>query len=247
VTIPLRLITYNIHKGRGALGRRSHDVSGIGTALAVEACDLLLCQEVFHAHDRAPAQSAELAAALDLTVAYAANKHRRRGHHGNATLSRLELAEHRNFDLSQNSVERRGALYVRYRWGGRDLHVLNVHLSLTHRQRLRQVCHLEAIVGRLVPEREPLILAGDFNDWRRRLDAGLSGRLGLVNAFAGLRWRDAATWPAGRPALVLDRVFLRNLVPLRAVRLSGKPWRELSDHLPLLVEVVPSSPGSCAW
>jgi len=239
VTLPLRIVTYNIHKGRGASGRRRHDVSAIAAALASEACDLLLCQEVFHAHDRLPAQSVELAEALELTVAYVPNKHRRRGHHGNATLSRMELLEHRNFDLSRNRLERRGALYTRFRWGHAHLHVLNVHLSLPHRQRLAQAQGIEVIIGQLVPEREPLILAGDFNDWRQRLDPGLCARLGLVNAFAGLRRRDAATWPAGRPLLVLDRVFLRNLRPVEARRLSGRPWRDLSDHLPLAVDVVP--------
>jgi endonuclease/exonuclease/phosphatase family metal-dependent hydrolase len=37
------------------------------------------------------------------------------------------------------------------------------------------------------------------------------------------------------PALKLDRVYLRELDPVRAETLVGDPWASLSDHAPVLV------------
>ncbi len=229
----LRLLTYNIRKGLGASGRRVFDVAPIARQLACEPCDLLLCQEVFHG--AGVEQSAALARTLALHAAYLPNKQRRIGHHGNATFSRWPVEVVENVDLSQNRLERRGALYVRLRVDGAPLHLFNVHLSLSHRQRVAQLRLIERAINQRAGEHEPVILAGDFNDWRRRLEAPIAGRLAMRSAFA----LEAAppTWPAPRPLLQLDRVYVRNLDVRRAARLGGEPWRQLSDHLPLVVEL----------
>jgi endonuclease/exonuclease/phosphatase family metal-dependent hydrolase len=87
-------------------------------------------------------------------------------------------------------------------------------------------------VENAIPADAPLIIAGDFNDWRRRGHA-LMQRRGLVEAFDQASEKLAATFPASWPLLTLDRIYLRNARALRPHVLSGRPWSRLSDHLPL--------------
>lgn len=237
----LRLVTYNIRKGKGASGRSKTAFGRLGPALAQQAPDVLLAQEVFHTHDASHSQSEELARALGLTHVYEPNKQRKVGHHGNATITRHEVVKRENFDISTNRIERRGALYVQLaceRAGHRvPVHVFNVHLGLNQRQRTTQVLLLEELIHAQVRSGECLVVAGDFNDWNRQVDKLMTDRLGLANAFAHVRGPAARTWPAGRPLFNLDRVYTRHLTPHDPKRLHGDPWRELSDHLPLSVEL----------
>lgn len=234
----MRVITYNIRKGKGADGRSQIGMRQLGEALADHAGDLVLCQEVFHA-DGDPAlepQSPALARALDREAYYGANKFRRVGHHGNATFTRFVVQHMQNHDISTNRIERRGALHLTVEHEGRRVHVFNVHLGLNRWQRGAQISQLARIMRESCNASDPIVLAGDFNDWNFHLDRRLVGELGFHNALADVP--DAGpTWPAGRPLLTLDRIYLRNLRASAAGRLSGKPWSELSDHLPLWAEL----------
>ena len=60
-----------------------------------------------------------------------------------------------------------------------------------------------------LPEREPVVVAGDFNDWRQRADRLLAG-CGLREVFVGAQGRPARSFPARWPVLPLDRIYLRN-------------------------------------
>ena len=236
----LSLITYNIRKGKGASGRARLS-EAIGAALAQQAADVVLTQEVFHPRhaSHGPAQSEHLGTVTGLESYYAPNKHRRIGHHGNATLTHLPVEEVENHDVSTNRVERRGVLYTRLRTHGRPLHIFNTHLGLNHRQRRHQICRIRKLIAERTRPDEPVLLAGDFNDWSRRLDRVITSELGLENAFGGTRCPSLRTWPSRRPVFNLDRVYVRNLAVHRVERLSGDPWHELSDHLPLRVELTP--------
>jgi endonuclease/exonuclease/phosphatase family metal-dependent hydrolase len=94
----------------------------------------------------------------------------------------------------------------------------------------------EIMEGLCVPD-EPVLLAGDFNDWHRKLDRVIVGELGFHNAFAGRHAHAVKTWHSKRPVFSLDRIYVRHLKPKRAERLSGEPWSLLSDHLPLWAEL----------
>jgi endonuclease/exonuclease/phosphatase family metal-dependent hydrolase len=87
-----------------------------------------------------------------------------------------------------------------------------------------------------VPREAPLIVAGDFNDWRRRAGA-LLARCGLREAFVEEHGRPARSFPARWPLLALDRIYFRN-VRVRATAVHAqRPWSHLSDHVPLSAEV----------
>lgn len=232
----LRLISYNIRKGKGASGVSKTAFRGVCEALRGADVDLVLVQEAFHSNRSSHHQTDELAASLGFHAYYEPNKHRRVGHHGNSTLSRHAASTVANYNISTNPVERRGALYARLETPVGPVHVVNVHLGLNQSQRRKQVRAIGEILDERVPPREPTIVAGDFNDWNLRMDAVVRQELGLNNAFGELA-AAPSTWPAQRPFFNLDRVYIRNLAPQQARALSGPPWNVLSDHLPLAVEL----------
>ena len=120
----------------------------------------------------------------------------------------------------------------------RNLHCVCVHLSLHERGRSRQ---LEAISGRLeeLASRDlPIIVAGDFNDWRHRATAILERRLGMTEVSVAHHGRAARTFPSMLPLLRLDRIYVRGFkVAARRRCTSGKPWSRLSDHLAVSAEL----------
>jgi endonuclease/exonuclease/phosphatase family metal-dependent hydrolase len=161
------------------------------------------------------------------------------GHHGNAILSRFNIVSFENEDVSDHRLERRGLLHcvVSVPGWSRKLHCVCVHLSLHDRGRRRQ---LDTLVRRLEPlaaKDAPMIVAGDFNDWRHRASAILAGRLGMTEAAILGNGRVARTYPSFLPMLRLDRIYLRGFKVLGAQVHRGAPWSLLSDHLAISAEV----------
>lgn len=233
----LRFVTYNIRKGKGANGRERLVLYDISQQLHRMSADMYLCQEVFHSKRNQFSQSAFLAECLKLNSYYGANKFRSVGHHGNTTFTHLAVNSIENHDISTNRIERRGALYLQVSFRNKRLHVFNVHLGLNKRQRLDQITRLAQIIRQKCKRTDPVILAGDFNDWSGRLDQMIVGRLGFENAFTTARCRNPLTWHARKPLLNLDRIYLKNLTVRSVASPSGAPWSKLSDHLPLVAEV----------
>ena len=83
--------------------------------------------------------------------------------------------------------------------------------------------YLEDIAG----AEAPLIIAGDFNDWRNEADTRLARRLGLCEVFAGESGEFGSpgrSFPAKHPMLRLDRIYARGLTVKQAKVHSGAPW-----------------------
>ena len=117
----------------------------------------------------------------------------------------------------------------------RNLHCLCVHLSLHERGRKRQ---LEAIAARLEEfRRQPIIIAGDFNDWRQRASPALAKSLGMTEASVAMGGRHSRTYPSMLPMFHLDRIYVRGFEVVKAQVHRGKPWSLLSDHLALSAEL----------
>ncbi len=188
----LRIATYNIHKGVTALrGQpRIHDVR---LALQAIDADIVFLQEVQDRNERlAHHHNYPKSTQLDYLCAsgyehraYGMNAIYPHGHHGNAILSRLPIGHFRNMDVSDHALEKRGVLHAvaHIKGAGRktfDLHLVCVHLGLIHRSRVRQTEFLADFVDAEVPAHAPLIIAGDFNDWQRRVDGVLRARLGMI-------------------------------------------------------------------
>ena len=241
----LRICSYNIHKGFSHLNRRMA-IHAIREGLLGLDPDICLLQEVQGLHLKHQRRHADwpdlpqhqFLAGDELHAAYGANAAYDHGHHGNAVLSRYPIRRTRNRDVSLTRLERRGILHCEVALpDGRAVHCLCVHLSLTERQRHRQLELLADYAERHVPRGEPLIVAGDFNDWRGRANDWLAERLGLVEAFTMLTGEPARSYPSGTPMLRLDRIYLRGLEAVSGTVHSGKPWSGVSDHAVLDVQV----------
>ncbi|NYT65381.1 endonuclease/exonuclease/phosphatase family protein [Alcaligenaceae bacterium] len=275
----IRVVSYNIHKGRSATGSRE-SLADLRLGLYGLSPDLLFLQEVQgrnERHSRLHAQHESLGAALSMNTAYGCNAVRPSTDHGNALLSRYPILLQENQDISDHKMEQRGLLHVVVDVDGTPVHCLVVHLGLFGGGRSRQI---EALVKRIklwVPDDEPLLIAGDFNDWNNRLAPMFVNQLGLYEVFAvapqsGLRQSAAArvrdslrglyrpkplvhnvfelgnqgaarltlpprTFPSVFPWLRLDRIYQRGFAVRQARVLHGPPWKQLSDHAPLLTEL----------
>lgn len=247
MTESLRLLTLNMHKGFSALGRRFvlHDLR---EAIRDSGADIVMLQEVLGEHqehstrwERWPdaGQYEFLADTVWTDFAYGKNAIYPAGHHGNALLSRFPIAEHANFILPTNRHEDRGALHsvIEVPDWPQPLHVLCTHLSLFERDRRRQVHAIAQRVNTLVPPQSPVVLGGDFNDWRQWAHQPLRDEAGLHEVFVTKHGKAARSFPVRFPLLRLDRLYTRGLETSAAQVLGGAPWAALSDHAPLQVEL----------
>ena len=209
--------------------------------------DVICLQEVQGYHDRHKShfpdrlnfcQMKFLAEGLWPHFAYGKNAVYPAGHHGNAILSRYPILSWENQDISWNEVERRGLLHalIRVPDHKEPLHVVSTHLGLFETDRKKQAQTLCSRIESMVPDSHPLLIAGDFNDWRQRTTTLLKQRVGLNEAFLTYQGSHAATFPAWLPVLKLDRVYFRGLNLKKAACLKGAPWNRMSDHLALLSE-----------
>lgn len=246
----LRVATYNIHKGvRGMGPAKRLEIHNLQMGVEALDADLVCLQEVRHFHHREAAQfdrtwfgwpdqgQAEFLAPDGYEVAYRTNATTKYGEHGNALLSRWPIGDIGHHDVSDHQFEQRGLLHVTVRWQGAELHVVVAHFGLIHASRVRQVDRLAAFVREHVPAGAPVLVAGDFNDWGERLDAPMRGH-GLRRAALPHGRGRSATFPSRLPVFALDRVYMRGLRCTGVQVPRGAAWARMSDHLPLLVELV---------
>ena len=172
--------------------------------------------------------------------AYGRNAVYPHGHHGNAVLSKFPIVAYENHDVSVDGHETRGLLHCMLRLPGRplDLHAICVHLGLRESHRRHQLALLcRGDPRRMFPPAAPLIVAGDFNDWRGRAHRMLEASAGLREVFVHSNGRSAKTFPASFPLLPLDRIYVRNARVHAPLPLPRRPWSRLSDHAPLAAEI----------
>lgn len=235
--MPLRVVTYNMHKGR-SFWFRTYKLDTIRSRISHLNPDILFLQEIPGVHPRrycseqSPLES--LADQLWPFHCYGRNAVYEKGHHGNAILSQLPILSYQNNDISRSRLATRGLLHVKIQIDGEEepLHLLNVHLDLFEGARQKQAEDIKRYLDREIPEKSKVILAGDFNDLRSRLDPKLQKR--FHKATNGTR--KLATFPSSFPTYDLDRFYYRNLSCLNADVGYSRGWRMLSDHLPLVAE-----------
>ena len=250
------LMTVNTHKGFSALNRR-FILSELRDAVRTVDADVVCLQEVIGTRAGDPGPRARereawpttphyefLADAMWPQFAYGRNAVYPDGDHGNAVLSKFPITSFTNHDVSvpadrRKESEKRGLLHCALRVPGHadDVHVVCTHLGLSEAHRQKQLALLVRIVGEEVPPHAPLIVAGDFNDWRGRAHALLEAGARLREVFVHARGRAARTFPARFPLLPLDRIYVRNAGSHAPVTLPRHPWSHLSDHTPLVAAI----------
>lgn len=239
----LQCLSYNIHKGR-SFGNFNEVLARIREGIRLVSPDLVLLQEVMGRDadsEELPADKQQfefLADEVWTHFAYGQNAVYDEGDHGNAILSRYPISSSTNENVSNHAYERRGILHavlgppeIAKPW-----HVMTLHFDLSGWGRRKQLEKLIRRIEKEVPQDEPLIIGGDFNDWGEALSGKLREECGLTECFEELRGKPARTFPVFAPFLRLDRIYTRGFKAVNATVLSGEPWSALSDHAALLVE-----------
>lgn len=239
----LNITTYNIHKGFSHFNQRLvlHELRECLRSLKA---DIVFLQEVlgentlhpkrYHNYPAA-SQHEFLAEQRWLHCAYGKNSVYDAGHHGNAILSRHPIAVSHNRDISAHRFESRGLLHseVVMPGSGVVVHCFCAHLGLFARGRRTQLRDMAQHIARRVPADAPVIIAGDFNDWRNEAGRILHRELGLYEVFEHLHGKPAKSFPAPVPVLALDRIYVRGLDVVSGWVHAEHPWSRISDHAAL--------------
>jgi endonuclease/exonuclease/phosphatase family metal-dependent hydrolase len=242
-----RVLTVNTHKGF-TLFNRKFILHELREAVRSVAADVVFLQEVLGMHAQHSIRHLNwpsaphyefLADTIWPQFAYGRNAVYPHGHHGNALLSKFPILRYENRDVSIAGPERRGLLHcvLNLPLPGVEVHAICVHLGLQEAHRRSQLELLCGIIDNEVPPQAPLLIAGDFNDWRRRAHHVLDRCAGLREVFVQAHGRAAKTYPARWPMLSLDRIYVRNARVHAPVVLPRRPWSHLSDHAPLAAEI----------
>lgn len=235
----LRIATFNIHKG----------VSSFNTRLVLSKqrdlvrklhADIVFLQEVRGEHERHSkltlnSQYEFLADSIWPDYAYGKNAIVSRGHHGNAILSKYPIVRWENEDVSASVTEQRGLLHCEIaipNWQ-QNLHCICVHFGLLSLWRRKQLKALNARIDQLVPPEAPLIIAGDFNDWRQEASSALSVQQHLHEVFKIAHGSYARSFPSLLPMFRLDRIYARGFDIQHCQVHSGVAVANLSDHAAL--------------
>jgi len=239
----LRVATYNIHKGVQGIGpARRLEIHNLGLAVEQLDADIVCLQEVRKLHRREAAYfqrwpelpQAEFLAPEGYEAVYRTNAITKHGEHGNALLTRWPVIGHQHEDISDHRFEQRGLLHVVMEVEGRPVHAIVVHLGLIKGSRVRQVARLREFIEREVPNGEPVVVAGDFNDWGARMRYAMNA-MGLRDT-SDLRGPRTLTYPSRLPVAQLDFIYGREIEPLASSVPRGPIWARMSDHLPLVTD-----------
>lgn len=237
--IAFRIASYNIHKGIGGVDRRYRPERIIETLNRYNP-DIVLMQEVddLVPRSRQDKQVELFAEALEMNYyAYQRNVSLKRGHYGNAILSRFPLVDVQDINLTIPLKKRRRCLlahcHLKYDGHQRTLLIANLHLGLAafeRRMQLRKI--LEHHVIQHTHRHTPMIVGGDYNDVWQNL-----GKQIMVPAGFQASGKAISTFPAAFPARALDHLFFKGDLKLHhAFASRSKIASQASDHLPLIVD-----------
>jgi endonuclease/exonuclease/phosphatase family metal-dependent hydrolase len=241
----IHVLTYNIHKGYSS-GNRRFMLSSMRERIAETGADIVFLQEIHGTALKSERKKKKfsypdqphfeyLADQSWPHYAYGRNAIYRKGDHGNAILSKFPFSSWENIDVSIFPRSSRSILHGVIEIPGSDipLHTLCVHLGLLESERREQLKALTERIDKHVPHNEPMIIAGDFNDWRNRAERYLRTDLDLTELFLELEGQHARTFPVLAPVFPVDRIYYRGLTPISCQCHGSGQWQDLSDHAAL--------------
>ncbi len=249
----LHFLTINIHKGFSPFNQR-FILHSIREAIRSSEADIVFLQEVTGENSRKARVHHDwpeethyefLAREIWPYFVYGKNAAYTVGHHGNAILSKYPISFSRNIDISTNRIEKRGMLYsvVTIPDFPYPLHCICVHLGLLAQSRKKQLDALEHFIRETIAEHEPIVLAGDFNEWRKKKRSKALLTLGLKDAALETHGRNLRTFPSWLPMLPLDRIFLRGMTATHSRLFHKGIWARLSDHAAFCTQVTIDRPA----
>ena len=235
----IRLMTYNIHHGKGIDGR--YKLSRICRIISDQAPDIVALQEVDCGvpRTRGDDQTRQLAEALGMHCLHCTTHKIKGGDYGIAVLSRFPLLTDQRYDLTHKRREPRWCMRVDVEAApGSMLHIFNVHLGLLVGERRFQRSRMLSEAILLAKDlHHPVVLMGDFNDrpvpvvhremrrFFRDVFTALDQRCGPTFHWGPIRWR-------------LDHIYTSPDLAVRQAQAVNTPQTRLaSDHRPILAVI----------
>lgn len=223
----MRIASYNIRKAVGLDWRR--DPQRVLHVLTEMDADVVVLQEADRRIGRRGGVLPKGALAdIGYAIADLSVRPDSHGWHGNAVLYRqatVQVDATGRIDLP--ALEPRGAVSVRLQQRG--IEVIGVHLGLTRRNRSAQ---LHALGRYLHDVSHPVLIAGDFNAWRREagIESALGGNCEVI--------MPGNSFHATRELAPLDRFVLRGGLGHTSARVHKSALASrASDHLPILIDL----------
>ncbi|MCU6452888.1 endonuclease/exonuclease/phosphatase family protein [Sphingomonas sp. A2-49] len=227
VSRPLKVASYNIHKGIG-LDRRRNPERVLEVLRELDA-DIIALQEADRRFGtREPVLPAHLIEEhSDWKPVDFGIRALSMGWHGNVILVRKSARVVDRGPIHLPSLEPRGAVMADVETDAGAIRVVGMHLDLSGLWRRRQaaavIAHVDASTRRL-----PTVLMGDLNEW--------TAAAGCLRDF-GRDYRMAATGPSfhsRRPVGRLDRIMVSQDLTVADCGVHATPAaRKTSDHLPI--------------
>ncbi|CAM3722258.1 endonuclease/exonuclease/phosphatase family protein [Mesobacillus zeae] len=239
----LRVLTFNIHHGKGR--DKKLDLQRISHIIKTANADIIGLNEVdryfskrSHYLDQAKFLGNELkinhAYGPALTIETEDGTPTRQ--FGNALLTRFPILEVNNhpFDFLPRITEDRALLEVKLRAGEEELTVFVTHLSLAPFQHKKQSAF---IINKIIQTKGPAMIMGDWNmtpasrTWKVVTES-------LTDAWAEVHpgRQGGYTFPSKRPFRRLDYIFVTRQMQVIDCEVI-KSEDEASDHLPFIATI----------
>jgi endonuclease/exonuclease/phosphatase family metal-dependent hydrolase len=235
----LRVLSYNIHHGRGA--DRVINLKRLADIIKRADPDLVALQEVDRKARRSGGidQTAKLGELTGMHHTFAEAMPFQGGGYGNAILSKTPLHHEVTGTIAlaaaQGQEPRSVAITESDPWDGPIVVFAGTHLChLSAETRLAQVRQINKEVASY--QNILAILAGDFNFTPDSEPYQTMIKSGWVDAAASLG-DSQPTVPADQPTMRIDYVFVRPANRWRVIRAEVLDEPVASDHAPVLVEL----------
>ncbi len=242
----IKIATYNIHRAIGIDRKFAPD--RIVKILDTLDADVVLLQEVDEGVPRSNELNLAKVLAEECDYPYFALSHNvtlKKGHYGNATLSRFPIIKQSNIDLTIDDKKKRGCQHTTLQISDSKteyqyLEVFNLHLGLSAKERQKQAGKLfKSKEFTKIDIQQPCIIGGDFNDWRSMLRAlFIIGKdFKCATDRNNFRGNETAmkTFPSFAPRGGLDRIYYRGKITCKSATTTKMNLAKVaSDHLPIL-------------
>jgi len=235
--LPLRVVTYNIHKCKGLDQRiQPHRIAAV---LKDINADIIALQEVVSISGvgREADQAQFIADELGFDFVFGENRQFRGGRYGNVVMTRFPIHVFRNYDISSYGCEPRGCLRTDIQLDYGPLHIFNVHFGTAFTEHRAQARRL--FEERIVNDHEltgPRIVLGDFNEWLRG-SVTKTLKTHLQHADVRRHLKRSRTYPGVFPLFHLDNIYFDQTLQLQRLHLHRGPKPLIaSDHLPLVAD-----------
>ncbi len=238
--VAIRVMTYNIHHGRG-LDERV-DLDRIAKLIRDQNVDLVALQEVDKGTERTGGIdiAADLAGLTGMHFVFEKNIDFQGGAYGNAILSRQPILSSTNLHYQMlRPGEQRGLLSADIEIGGRLITFAATHLDYRPdpAERINNMGEIEEFVS--ASGKNPVIIAGDFND--QPGGAVYSRMTGtFIDAWVEGGSGDGFTYSSEVPTKRIDYVYLFPKMSW-SVKSADVLSSDASDHLPLVIEATLSN------